>query len=504
MPVEMPTTAQLAKVVEQLRMSLSDTDLENYRVLCEKSVEACNLIDGLEEDLPEVRYGRSSGYRPSAEENTHNAWYYKTSVKGATTGKLAGKRIALKDNVMLAGVPMMNGASTLEGYVPEIDATIVTRMLDEGAEIVGKAACEYLCMSASSFTSATGVMHNPYRRGYSGGGSSSGSGIVVALGEADMAIGGDQGGSIRIPAALCGIYGMKPTWGLVPYTGIAPLEFAIDHAGPMTATVADNALLLEVIAGEDGFDFRQRPMTPQSYSRQLDGGVAGMRIALVKEGFGWAGGDANVDATVRAAATRLEQLGAKVDEVSIPMHRLGWALIVPVVASGVVNTVIEGDGFGANRPDLYVTSLMHWLHQARDRSDEFPPNVKAMVIFATYLQRRYGGRYYAKAINLSRQLRAAYDTVLREYDLLLMPTTQTAALPLPASDAPLDQRVARAFEYTANTKQFDLTHHPAMSVPCGMVDGMPVGMMLVGRHFDEATIYRAAYAFEQSCDWKDL
>ena len=181
----------------------------------------------------------------------------KTSIKGASSGPLKGKKVAIKDNVMVAGVPMMNGNSILEGYVPEIDATVVARLLDAGAEIVGKTHCESYCISGGSHTGAKGPVHNPYKMGYSAGGSSSGSGVVVALGEADMALGGDQGGSIRMPSCWCGIYGMKPTHGLVPYTGIMPIEIFVDHTGPMTATVTDNALMLEVIAGPDGYDPRQ-------------------------------------------------------------------------------------------------------------------------------------------------------------------------------------------------------------------------------------------------------
>ncbi len=221
------------------------------------------------DEVPQVRYPRTPGYRPAAEENPHNAWYRKTSIVGAASGKLKGKRVALKDNIMLAGVPMMNGSSTLEGYMPEFDATIVTRMLDAGAEIAGKVHCESFCLSGGSHTNATGPVHNPHKMGYSAGGSSSGSGVVVALGEVDMAIGGDQGGSIRMPSSFCGTYGMKPTWGLVPYTGIMPIEIYVDHTGPMTANVADNALLLEVIAGDDGYDPRIKAPQVQRYTKAL-------------------------------------------------------------------------------------------------------------------------------------------------------------------------------------------------------------------------------------------
>ncbi len=240
----------------------------------------------LPDNLPVVKYPRTPGYRPEGEENKYNLWYYKSEIKGAPEGKLKGKKVALKDNVCVAGVPMMNGASTLEGYVPDVDATVVTRMLDAGATVVGKVHCEYFCFSGGSHTSAPGPVHNPRKYGYSAGGSSSGSAAVIVTGEADMAIGGDQGGSIRMPSAYCGIVGLKPTWGLVPYTGIMPIELTLDHTGPMTATVADNALMLEVIAGPDGLDPRQMGCTTDAYTKALGGSVAGLKIGVVKEGFG--------------------------------------------------------------------------------------------------------------------------------------------------------------------------------------------------------------------------
>src|SRR2546428_13836623 len=182
---------------------------------------------------------------------------------------------------------MMNGSSALEGYVPEFDATIVTRILDAGAEILGKAVCEHLCFSGSSFTSDPGPVLNPHNPEHSAGGSSSGSAALVAAGEVDMAIGGDQGGSIRIPSSWCGTYGLKPTYGLVPYTGVFPIELTPDHTGPIAATTADVALLLEVIAGEDGLDPRQYGAKPEAYTSVLRNDTEGIRVGIVSEGFGW-------------------------------------------------------------------------------------------------------------------------------------------------------------------------------------------------------------------------
>ena len=191
--------------------------------------------------------------------------------------------MALKDTYAVAGVPLTNGASVLEGYVPEFDATVVTRLLDAGAEIVGKSVCEYFSFSGGAATSVSGPVHNPRAWGHTPGGSSTGSGALVAAGEVDMATGGDQAGSIRIPASLSGVVGIKPTFGLVPYTGIMGIELSIDHAGPLTATVAENALFLEVMAGPDGIDSRQGGAIVDVYTNALGGGAKGLKIGVVKE-----------------------------------------------------------------------------------------------------------------------------------------------------------------------------------------------------------------------------
>src|SRR5712664_3206361 len=504
MAVRRPTLDQLRSVAEDLGMHMGDEELKSYDTLMQANYAAYDAVDAMPDYVPAVTYPRTPGYRPEGEENKYNAWYVKTTVKGASSGKLAGKRIALKDNVCLAGVPMMNGASTLEGYVPDVDATIVTRMLDAGGTIVGKVHCEYFCFSGGSHTSAAGPVQNPRKPGYSAGGSSSGSAAVVAAGEVDMAIGGDQGGSIRIPAAYCGIYGMKPTHGLVPYTGVFPIENTLDHTGPMTANVADNALLLEVLAGPDGLDPRQVNVKTAAYTNALTGDVRGMKIAVVKEGFGHPNSESDVDALVRKGAAVFRQLGAQVDEVSIPLHLAGAAIWTPIAVEGATWQMMNGNGFGFNWKGLYVTSLIDAHSAWRQRADEFSDTLKTTILFGQYALNKYRGHYYAKCQNLARSLRAAYDAVLKDYDLLLMPTLPLKATPIPKPDAPRMEIIQRAFEMLPNTAPFDVTGHPSMSVPCGLADGLPAGMMLTAKHFDEVSIYRAASAFEKAGDWRGV
>src|SRR4029077_14589202 len=289
------TIEQMTDIVESLGMTMSKERVGEFISLMDGSFAAYDIVDQMPDEIPVVKYPRTPGYRPSAEENTLNAWYVKTDIPGAPSGKLAGKTVAIKDNVCVAGVPMMNGSSTLKGYTPDVDATIVTRILDAGGTIVGKTHCEHFCLSGGSHTNSTGLVHNPHRHGYSAGGSSSGSAAALVAGEVDMAIGGDQGGSIRMPAAYCGVYGMKPTHGLVPYTGIMPIEITLDHVGPMTSNVADNALLLEVLAGEDGLDPRQYNVKTDAYTKALGGGAKGLKIGVVKEGFGHPNSERDVD-----------------------------------------------------------------------------------------------------------------------------------------------------------------------------------------------------------------
>ncbi len=504
MTVKLPTDAQLEGVAKTLGLNLSAADVTSFKGLMGGYVEAYNTVDLLPDALPAVTYPRTPGSRPDAGENPLNAWYVKSTIKGAAEGKLAGKSVVVKDNVMVAGVPMMNGSSTLEGYIPDVDATIITRLLDAGATVLGKSHCECFCMSGGSHTGAQGPVRNPYDPTRSAGGSSSGSAVLVANGEADLAVGGDQGGSIRMPSAFCGTVGMKPTHGLVPYTGIVPIEIFVDHTGPITANVADNALMLEVMAGPDGYDSRQFACKTAKYTEALGKDVKGMRIAVLTEGFGQPGALSGVDEKVRAAAQRYADMGVTVEEVSIPMHITAAAIWVPIGLQGLTQTMMLGDGYGTSRQDLYVTSFMDFHRGWRQRADELSETLKLAMLFAQYADDTHGKRFYGKAINLSFKVRAAYDAVLADYDAILMPTVPMTATPLPEAGASREEIVMRAFEMLPNTSPFDISHHPAISVPCGLFEGLPVGMQLVGKFWDEATLYQLAHAFEQSGDWKEF
>src|SRR5687768_4310836 len=250
MPVELPNPAALAAVADAYGLKLSAADVASFSPMVHGLLSSWDVVEDL--------YARSAPVapkrqwtRPEPADNPYNAWYVTTDITEGGEGPLAGRTVAVKDNTMVAGIPMMNGSTTLEGFVPTRDATMVSRLLAAGATITGKAVCEDLCFSGGSHTSRTGPVRNPWDLARSAGGSSSGSAALVASGQVDVALGGDQGGSVRIPSAYSGTVGHKPTFGLVPYTGAFPIELTIDHLGPITRTVADAALVLGVLAGED-------------------------------------------------------------------------------------------------------------------------------------------------------------------------------------------------------------------------------------------------------------
>lgn len=500
MPVKHPTVEELARIAHLYHLHPTAQDLESFRGLMTPTLASYARLEQLTEPTLPVTYPRRPGYRPQPQDNPLGAWYWRCEITGAPQGLLAGKTIAIKDNVCVAGIPMMNGTSVLEGYVPEIDATIVTRILDAGGTILGKAVCESLCFSGGSHTSDTGPVRNPHDPTRTAGGSSSGSAALVAAGEVDMAIGGDQGGSIRIPSCWCGIYGLKPTYGLVPYTGVFPIELTLDHTGPMARTATEVALLLEAIAGPDGLDPRQRAGRPgAAYSQALTGDVRGLRLGLVQEGFGWEDlSEPDVDARVTAAAHAFAKLGVQVSPVSIPWHRDGMHVWTPIAVEGATRLMVAGNSMGTNWQGHYTTSLLDIFARGwQSRADDLSETTKLVVLLGQYMQERYHGRYYAKAQNLARTLTVAYDEALRAYDLLVMPTLPMQATLIPPANASREEYTARALEMIANTCPFDVTGHPAINVPCGMANGLPVGMMLIGRHGEDATVLRAADAYQR-------
>ena len=270
------------------------------------------------------------------------------------------------------------------------------------------------------------------------------------------------------------------------------IDPTLDHAGPMARSVADVALLLEVIAGKDPADDRQREVTTAPYREALGKPISGLKLGVVREGFDQAGAQPDVSTAVKRAVSALEKLGARATEISIPAHRDSAGLIYALVPEGMA-MLARTNLQGTHHQGGYLPGLAaHFAERLPERANDLALTVKFMLLFGNYLHRRYYGRFYAKAQSYRPTLIAKYDAALAEYDALVMPATPMKAHRLDAQ-AP--------YSMITNTAPFDITGHPAISVPCAKSDGLPVGLMLVGRHFDESTLLKIAHAFEQSVDW---
>lgn len=506
-----PTPQKVKELAKRLNITLNDDELADYTRLLQEALEDIEQIRGLRSPTFQIHdrkfSDRPSGYRPNEEEDPLNAWILKCEVGGADTGPLSGKTIGLKDNIALAGYEMTCGSRVLQSYVPQIDATVVTRLLEAGATIVGKNNMESFAWSGSSDISDFGTVPNPHNTDHLAGGSSSGAGAAVAEGDCDIALGGDQGGSIRIPASWCGIVGLKPTTGLVPYTGIFPLDPTIDHVGPMTRTVRDAAESLEVIGGEDlqdgiKMDARQpNGIETDLYVKSLGQGVEDISIGVLENGFDWDVADPGINETVREMIDNLEDRGAMTQSVSVDYHNQILSLLTPMEIQGG-HRLVEEDGIGTHQTGWYWSGLIDAFGDFKDaRANELPPTAKNSLIIGSYLREEYGIEFYAKAKNIILELKRQYDNLLSKYDVLVLPT-----VPIPPykRDPSLTrvERLERIVQNHRNTAQFDHTHHPAMTVPCGSADGFPVGFQIVGSHFDERTLFQVADVVEELSGWE--
>jgi len=501
MALKLPTVDDLQRIAAALHFELTPAEAADYQLIIPQMFADLEAVDSKTEAHSCARFSaRDPGRRPTRAEDPFNAIVRFCSVKPASSGKLSGKRVAVKDNTCIAGIPMTCGSRVLDGFVPDLDATVTTRLLEAGAEIVAITNMDNWAFAASGETSDYGATLNPHNVEHLAGGSSSGSAAALYYKDIDLAIGGDQGGSIRIPASWSGVVGLKPTHSLVPYTGIVGIDPTFDHAGPMARTVADVALLLEVIAGNDPLDPRQREVPVAPYREALGKDLKNLRVGILSEGFGQIGAEPDVDLAVKRSIKVLGELGASIEHVSVPAHRQAGGLLWALVTGGMTATV-ETNGLGYHSKGLYNLGLAAALEEFRQtRADHFPPQLKLTLLVGNYLRQNYSGRIYAKAQNQRRELTAAYDKALAQLDMLAMPTTPMKAV----RHDPNRDRVGSlnvGWSNMGNTAPFDVTGHPAISVPCAKSNGLPIGLMLVGRHFDDATLLRAADAFERAVVW---
>ena len=429
---EKPGIVQLRQAAQQLGMNPSDDYLRAVEEIVGPLSRAYAALDAMPDELPAVKYPRGQAYRPQGDENRYGAWYVKTAIKGAPSGKLAGRRVALKDNVCLAGVPMMIGADILEGYVPDVDATIVERILDAGGEIAGKAVCEYYCVSGGSHTqldragaeSAQAGLH--HRR--------------LVVGQRRAGRGGRRGyGDWRRPGRLDPHSGellrhrrieADLRSGALYRHRAARNDTRCVRADDRQCARQRAAARSHRRAGRHRFAparRRRRRITPRrstAASKACASACSRKALATIIPSR----------MSMRACATQRERfakLGAMVEEVSVPTHAQGFPVWAAIRGDAACVTLLEMNGAGINHEGLYVLSLMDKAMAWRSRADDFADTIKIASIFSKYTVHRYGGRYYGKAQNIRRRLRAAYDAALAAHDLLLLPTTPMKATPIP-------------------------------------------------------------------------
>ncbi|HUP37331.1 MAG TPA: amidase [Candidatus Limnocylindria bacterium] len=398
--------------------------------------------------------------------------------RGAWRGPLHGVPLAFKDLCFIRGLPTSCGTRTAEYFLAEGDCTVVARLAAAGAVTLGKLNMSELAMGPFGDNAHHGHARNPWRTGHCPGGSSSGSAVAVAAGLALGAVGSDTGGSIRLPAAACGIVGLKPTYGRVSRAGAMPLSWSNDHVGPMARTVRDCALLLQVMAGPDALDATASPAPVPDYVAALDGRVAGLRVGVVENYF-FQGIDAEMEAGVRRAADVIAQLGARVSELQVPDPR---------TMSDVTNIVSRSEA-----------STIH-ARLLRERPHELQPVVRARLELGMHIP----AYDYLQALRLRARLtRGFIAQVFAEVDVLVAPVIPEPAPPLAhATLGPVHELVARQGRFSRLTRPFNGLGLPALSVPCGFSStGLPLAFQIVGRPFDEATVLRLGDAYQHATDW---
>ncbi|ETN41703.1 uncharacterized protein HMPREF1541_03639 [Cyphellophora europaea CBS 101466] len=557
------TTKDLDRACEILGVTIKDAEKAEYVNLLAVYHDSMAKLMASEDYGPEVdnqRFERKNVHFPSSADNAYGAWAWKCEISDKSpdpSGLLKGKTVALKDCIAVAGVPLLLGTSFFTDYTPSTDATIVTRMLKAGATVSGKSVCENLCHSATSHTASTGVVHNPHAKGYASGGSSSGSAVLVALGPenggVDYAIGADQGGSIRVPAAWCGIVGLKPTFGLVPWTGAGSNEPTNDHMGPMTRDVLSNAKLLKAIAGTDFVDDRSYGAPPPdkipAYHEILENqqnpiDLSGYRIGILVEGLRTPAMDPRVEQSFLKAVDQFRKLGAVVEEVSVPAHATAGAVWTGISKLGgyLNKTLALGGRRGYQLNDL---NEKLWP-MTQSKWDNAIPSTKNIYLNGVYAQdmQKFPG-LFGKATNLSIKARHGYDAVLgdwssistfvtdstlanlkqqKTYDVIVSPTLPFIAKSHPelgesgATGNPLLQ-LQKQVGLTGNTAPLNQTGHPALALPIGMLEitegplagsgtKLPVSMQVIGKWWDEITVLKVAYAWEVATGgpdaWKQL
>ena len=413
---------------------------------------------------------------------------------GESVSPLAGIPIALKDNLCTTGIETTCSSKILRGFVPPYNATVVDKLEAAGSIFVGKANLDEFAMGSSTENSAFGASHNPWDLNAVPGGSSGGSTAAVAAGEAIWAIGSDTGGSIRQPAAFCGVVGLKPTYGRVSRYGLIAFASSLDQIGPITKDVRDAALLMNLISGHDSRDSTSIVRDVPDYTQSLTGDVKGMKLGVPKEYFAQ-GVSPKVAESVRAAIDQLVSLGAVAKEISLPHSEYAlptYYILAPAEAS---SNLARYDGVRFGHRTARATTHVDLFEKSREEG--FGPEVKQRIMIGTYaLSAGYYDAFYLKAQKVRTLIKRDFDRAFETYDAIIAPTAPTVAFQIGEVSDPLAMKLNDVLTIPAN-----MAGIPAISLPCGFSGGLPIGLQLMAPAFAEETLFRLAYAYEQATDW---
>jgi aspartyl-tRNA(Asn)/glutamyl-tRNA(Gln) amidotransferase subunit A len=447
-------------------------------------------------ELTDAVLGRIESVEPKVGAyNTVTPQLARTMAASGASGPLAGIPIAIKDNMCTKGVRTTCSSKILENFVPPYESTVTSRLIDSGYVLCGKTNLDEFAMGSSTENSGFAPTNNPWDLNRVPGGSSGGSAAAVAADECIAAFGSDTGGSIRQPAALCGVVGMKPTYGRVSRYGLVAFASSLDQIGPITKNVRDSAILMNVICGHDPLDTTSVPIEVPDFTATLGQDIKGLRLGIPSEYF-IDGMDSEVEQSVRAAIAQMESLGATVVEVSLPHTQYAIPTYYIIAPSEASSNLARYDGVKYGFRAEGADDLLDMYNQTR--SEGFGAEVKRRIMLGTYaLSSGYYDAYYLKAQKARTLIRQDFDKAFKDVDLIVTPTTPEPAFRAGEKVDPISMYMADVFTISAN-----LAGVPGLSLPCGYTKaGLPVGLQFIGKSFDESTILRAAHAYEQSTDW---
>ena len=482
-----------------MQSSLYDISLHEARQLLDsRQVSSRELTRAILDRVQKVEHSLKAFVTVTGDLALQQAEKADKAIAKGLVSPLAGIPMLLKDNMCTLGVPTTCSSRMLETFVPPYNATVVDRLRSEEAVMMGKGNMDEFAMGSSTENSAFFPTRNPWDLERVPGGSSGGPAAAVAAGECIYALGSDTGGSIRQPASMCGIVGMKPTYGLVSRYGLVAFASSLDQIGPMTRDVTDCALVLNAIAGRDPRDSTSIPQRAQDYTRALSGDIRGVKIGVPREYYG-EGIDKEVANTLRRALDTLEGLGASVEETSLPHTRYALAVYYILAPSEASANLARYDGVKYGFSSQEAESM--WEAMEKTKQHGFGPEVKRRIMLGTYaLSAGYYDAYYLKAQKVRTLISREFQEAFKKFDVLITPTSPTVAFKLGAKvEDPVQMYLSDVCTIPIN-----IAGIPAMSIPAGLVEGLPVGMQIMSRPLGEESIFQVAHAYEQATEWHKI